>query len=109
ARIRRIHVLVQLALKVAHLIHRKIVEKASSAGEDDQNLLRERQWRELILLQKFDQALSTIQLRLRGLIEIAAELRECRQFAILRQFQLQRARHLPHGLDLRAAADAAYG
>ena len=36
------------------------------------------------------------------------ELREGRQFAVLRQVQPQRARHLPHGLDLRVAADAAH-
>ena len=90
------------------LLHRQVVQEAAGAGKDDQNLLGERQRRELILLQHFDQALAAIELRLRGLVEIAAELREGRQFAVLREFQLQRAGHLAHGLDLRAAADAAY-
>src|ERR1022692_1023662 len=104
----RVDVLVKLLLEVANLIHRQIVEESSGAREDDQNLLGKRQRRKLILLQQFDQALAAIELCLRGLVEIAAELRKRGQFAVLREFQLQRSSHLPHGLNLRAAAHAAY-
>jgi hypothetical protein len=64
--------------------------------------------RKLALLKEFDQPLAAIELRLRGFVEIAAELRKSRQFAVLGEFQLERSRNLPHGLDLRAAAHAAY-
>ena len=77
-------------------------------GENDRHLLFDRQRLILRLLQNFDQALTAIQLRLRSLIEIGTELREGRQFAVLREIETQRARHLPHGLDLRVAADAAH-
>ena len=86
-----VDVLVQFGFEVAHLIDWQVVQESAGAGEDDQNLLGERQRRELLLLQQFDQALAAIQLGLRGFVEIAAELREGRQFAILREFQLQRA------------------
>ncbi len=99
--------LVKLSLKIAHLVHWKIIKGPTRARKDDQNLLREWQRRELLLLEYFDQPLSTIKLRLRGFVEIAAELRKCREFAVLREFQLHASGHLPHSLDLSAAAHAA--
>jgi hypothetical protein len=66
----------------------------------------DRQRRILALLQNLHQALAAIELRLRRLVEIGAELREGRQFAVLRQVQAQRAGDLLHRLDLRVAADA---
>ena len=56
------------------------------------DLLFDRQRLILRLLQDFDQVLAAIQLRLRSLIEIGAELREGRQFAILRQIETQACR-----------------
>src|SRR5208283_1401978 len=50
---------------------------------------------------------STGELRLRGFVEVAAELRERRQFPVLREVESQRAGNLTHGLNLGAAADAA--
>ena len=109
ARVRGVYILVESFFEFANLLDWQIVEDAAGSGKDDQNLLGERQRRELALLQQFDQALAAIELLLRGLVEIAAELGEGRQFAVLRQFELQRSGDLAHGLDLRAAADAAYG
>ena len=62
----------------------------------------------MVLLQDFDQPLAAIQLRLRGFVEVATELRESSQFAVLREFQLQRAGNLAHGFNLSVAAYAAY-
>src|SRR5690348_2966312 len=106
--IRRFNVLVQLLLEVANLCDWHVVEESAGTRHDDQDLLRERQWRILILLQQFDQTLSTIQLGLRSLVEVAAELRESLQFAVLRKFQFQSSGDLPHGLDLSTAADATH-
>ena len=89
ARSRSIDVLVQALLELAQLIDLHVVEQALRAGVDDQNLLGERQRLVLSLLQDFRQALAAGQLLLRGFIEIAAELRERRQFAILRQIESQ--------------------
>jgi len=47
------------------------------------------------------QPLTAIQLLLRQRIEIRTELRKRRQFAILRQIQLQSRAHLLHSLDGR--------
>src|SRR5579864_4509835 len=104
----RIDVLVQLFFELTHLVDRHVIEESAGARHDDQDLLRERQRRELVLLQQFDQALTAIQLRLRGFVEVAAELRECRQLAVLCQFQLQGPGNLTHGFNLGATADAAY-
>ena len=43
---------------------------------------------------------------LRRLVEVAAELRERRELAVLREVETQRAGDLAHRLDLRRAADA---
>ncbi len=69
-----------------------IIQKAVGARINDQNLLGERQWRKLFLLEYLDQPLSTIELGLRGFVEIAAELRESRQFAELRQIEFHSCR-----------------
>ena len=106
--IRRVHVLVKLLFEIAHLLDWEVIQESASAGKNDQDLFGKRQRRELCLFQEFYQTFSAIELRLRGLVQIAAKLRECRQFAILRQFELERPRHLPHGFDLRAAAHAAH-
>ena len=42
---------------------------------------------------------------LRGLVEVASELGERGQLAVLREVEPQLARDLPHGLHLRGAAD----
>ncbi len=44
---------------------------------------------ELRLLQHFGQPLTAIELRLRRFVEVGAELRERREFAILREVELQ--------------------
>ena len=105
----RVHELNQVLLEALNVRHGNVVDHAAGAREDHQDLLLDRQRRELALLQDFDQPLPARELRLRGLIElIGAELREGREFAVLREVQAQRAGHLPHGLDLRVAADAAH-
>ena len=75
----------------AALLDRQIVQVALGAGEDDQDLLFDRQRLILALLQNFHQALAAVELLLRSLVEIGAELRERRQLAILRQVQTQAA------------------
>jgi hypothetical protein len=58
----------------------------------------------LVLLQDLDHALTAGQLPLGGLVQVAAELGEGRELAVLGQVQAQRAGHLLHGLGLRGAA-----
>ena len=61
------------------------------------------------MFENFGQPLASRELRLRGLVElIGAELGERREFAVLRKVEPQRPGHLPHGFDLRVAADAAH-
>ncbi len=78
---------VQLGFKPAHLLHRNVVQKAVGSGEDDQHLLFKRQRLILTLLEDFDQTAAAIELLLRGFVEIGAELRECGELAILREFE----------------------
>ncbi len=64
----------------------------------------------LILLKDFREPLAAGELALRHLVElIGAKLGEGRELAVLRHIETQRTGHLPHGLDLRVAADAADG
>ena len=90
------------------MFHRQIVQQAGGAGVDDHHLLFHGDRPILRLLQNFHQPFAASQLLLRRLVQLGAEQRERRQFAILRQIQSQRSSHLPHRLDLRAAAHAAH-
>ncbi len=98
---------IEFRFKKPALLHWQIVEHPVATGVEDQNLLFHRERRILRLFQNLHQAAAAIQLGLRNLVQFRAEQRERRQIAILRQIQTKRAGHLPHGLDLRAAADAA--
>ena len=80
---------------------RDIVEVPDGAGVNDRDLLFDRQRLVLGLLQQLDQAGAAIELRLRRFVEIAAELGERRQLAVLGEIEPQCARHLAHRLDLR--------
>jgi hypothetical protein len=70
------------------------------------DLLFDRQRRELRLLQQLGQARAAVEQALGRGVEVRAELREGRHFAILRQLQLDRAGDLLHRLGLRRRADA---
>ncbi len=60
----------------------------------------------LPLLEDLDQTLAAVELLLRGLVEVRAELRERRELAVLREVETERARHRAHRAHLRRAADA---
>ena len=101
------HELDELVLRRADVGDGDFVEEAVDAGVEDRHLLLDRERRVLRLLQHFDQPGAAIELLLRRLVEVAAaELRERRQLAVLREVESQRAGHLAHRLDLRRAADA---
>ena len=96
----------QLGLVGAQPLDVDGIEEAVGRGIDDDDLLLDRQRLILRLLEHFDQPPAAIELALRLLVEVTAELRERRQLAVLREIEPQRAGHLPHRLDLRRAADA---
>src|SRR5439155_14852259 len=73
----------------------------------DHDLLLERHRLILALLEDLHQAAAAIELILRALVEVAAELREGRELAILRQRQAKTAGDRLHRLGLRVAADTA--
>src|SRR3974390_723678 len=91
----------QAVLESAHLVERERVEIAVGAGPDHADLLFHLQRRELRLLEEFGQTRTAIQQALRRGVEIAAELRERRHFAVLRQLALDLAGDLLHRLGLR--------
>src|SRR5229473_6210779 len=74
----------QAVLEGAHLGDRKRVEIAVGAGPDHADLLFHLQRRELRLLQEFGQTRTAVQEPLRRGVEVGAELRERRHFAVLR-------------------------
>src|ERR1700730_3690133 len=96
----------QTVLEVAHLGNRNAVEIAVGAGPDHAHLLFHLQRRELRLFQKFGQARTARQQALRRGVEVGAELRERRHFAVLREIALDLAGDLFHRLGLRRRSDA---
>ena len=88
--LRVLHKPVELGFEPADIFHRNIVEDSRCVpAKMISTCFSTGKRRVLALLQNFDQALAAIELLLRSLVEIRAELRERRQFAILRQFQTQ--------------------
>ena len=82
------------------------VEIAVDAGVDHHDLLFHLQRRELRLLQEFGQARAAREQALGRGVEIGAELRERRHFAVLRELALDLAGDLLHRLGLRGRSDA---
>src|SRR5260370_23421987 len=105
---RRVHEAVQLCFEWTALLHFEIVEQSAGTRVNNENLSFDRRGLILALLQHFHQPLSTAELRLGGLVELGTEERKGRELPVLRQVEPERTSHLPHGLDLRAAAHAAY-
>src|SRR5947208_1862382 len=93
-RIARLDELVQLDFERAHFRDRDVVEVSVRARVDDRDLALDRERFVLRLLEDFDEPRASIELRLRRLVEIAAELRERGELAILREVEPQRARDL---------------
>ena len=79
-----------------------------AACVDRHSLLLDRHRVVSTLLQQLGHAGAAVQLILRSLVEIAAELGERLELAIGREVEAQRSGNLLHGLDLRGAANAGY-
>src|SRR5262249_19036786 len=71
-----LHVSQELLLPARHLVARHLVDVAAGAGEDDHYLVREVHRLELRLLQDLDHAVTAVELALRRLVELGAELGE---------------------------------
>merc|ERR1712032_272841 len=78
---------------------------ADPQSQDDFNLGHRHK---LLLLQQLREDTTAQQLVLCGRIQIRTELCECRNFTVLRQLQLQCARHLLHRFDLSSASHTAH-
>ena len=102
-----VQIVVETDLEVRDLRQFQIVQVALGSGEDDRDLLLDSERRVLLLLEQFHQAVSAMQLLLRGLVEVRTKLRECRQRSVLGEVEAQGAGDRFHRLDLRVAADAA--
>src|SRR5580692_5369990 len=97
-------------LEAAHFRHGNAVDRAARGHVNTEHLLFDRQRNVLVLLQNLRQPLAARKLPLRHFVQlICSKLSESRELAVLRHVQAQRSGHLPHSLDLRVAADAAYG
>jgi hypothetical protein len=83
---------IEAVLVLAQLLHRHRVQHPVGRGKNDRHLLFNRERLILRLLQDLDEALAAVELALGGLVQVAAELRECRELAVLRKVESQRAR-----------------
>src|SRR5512143_2680345 len=65
----------------------EVVEEAFRSGEDGRDLERDVHRDVLVLLEDLDEPATAVQLRLRRLVEVGAELGERRELAILREVE----------------------
>src|SRR3546814_2741588 len=98
----------QGGLVAGNVRHRDIIQIAVGASEDRGRLFFKRHRRELSLLQQFRQARTAIEQLLGRSVEVRAELCESRHFAILREFQLDRARSEEHTSELPSLMRISY-
>src|SRR5690606_19800153 len=77
-------------------------------GKQHQAHLRDRLRRVLLLFHQFGGALTVFELGLGGFVEVGRELRERRQFAVLRQCGTDTARQFLDDLGLGGATDTRY-
>lgn len=90
-RLRRMQVLDELATEANNIGNRDIVEVAVTASIDGDSLIVEGHRDVTTLLQKLGHVSAAVQLILRRLVEVAAELRECLQLAVSGQVEAQGA------------------
>src|SRR5262249_3530161 len=88
---RGVEVLVQLLLEPGAVPRIDVVEVLVGSGEDEGDLLLDRDRLVLRLLEDLDQPRAARELSLGRLVQVAAELREGGQLAILRKLETQRA------------------
>src|SRR5688572_10022353 len=97
---------VEILLVATHIFNRNRVEEALGGRIDNGDLLLDGERLILRLLQNFDETAAAIELCLCRLVEVAAELGESRELAVLCEVETQRASHLAHRANLCGAADA---
>src|SRR3974390_329382 len=96
----------QAGFEGAYPVDREWIEIAVDAGPDHAGLLFHLHRRELRLLQELGEPRTAIEQTLGGGVEVGAELREGRNFAVLRELTLDAAGNLLHRLGLCGGADA---
>src|SRR5256714_9568838 len=103
------HELEEAAFPRANFLRRRVVEKSVGDGVNDHDLLLDRHWLILSLLQHFDGSRATIELTLRRGIEVRRKGGERLELTILGQVEAQTTGNLSHRFDLSRAADPRYG
>src|ERR1019366_10055904 len=99
--LRAVEELVQPSLEGANVGYLEVVEIALRAGKQYHRLLLPTERLELRLLQQFREALAAVELLECERIEVRTELRECSQFAVLGQVEIEGRSHLLDCLDGR--------
>ncbi len=87
-------------------LHFDVVEEALGDAEQRDRLLGDRQRRVLRLLHQLGHELAALELLAGRVVEVGRELREGREFAVLRKVEADAAAELLDDLGLRGAADA---
>src|SRR5438477_1806255 len=86
----------------------QVIEKSLRAGEDRRDLQTDAHRLILALLQNLNETPAAIELILRDLVEVGAELRERGELAILREVDSQGAGNGAHRANLRRSADTGH-
>ena len=85
------------------------IEESADASKDSDDLLLDGHGGVLALLEELLEALSALELLLRGGVEVRAELGKGGDFTVLGKLELHGTSDLLHGLDLGGGADAGDG
>src|ERR671920_1791240 len=101
------HKVAELALPVRYRVGVDLVQVAVRRGVEDDYLLLDRHRVELFLLQDRREAFPAVQGLLRGLVQVAPELGEAGELAVLIEVEPERARDALHGPYLGRGSHAA--
>src|ERR1035437_5275985 len=98
----------EFRLEILDFVHGHIVEEAVLHRPQNRRLNFHRDRIELRLLENFHHAFAAFENRLRLCVEVGAELRERREFAVLREITFDTTSDLFHRLDLRGGTNTAH-
>jgi hypothetical protein len=96
----------ELILVLTDLLHRDLIDEALGRCVEHEDLLLEGERRVLTLLEDLDEALTTRELELGGLVEVTRELREGLHLTVSCEVEAERTGDLLHRLSLSGATNA---
>jgi len=105
----RSDVLSEFGFEFSHVGGSNLIEVTLDTSVKDANLLLNGDGYILLLVEELSKLLTSVKHVLGSGIQIGTELGKSSDFSVLSEIELERTRHLLHGLDLSGGSDTGHG